>query len=196
MTPILRFQKNIFYARGASGLRDHAERGFSGFRLCFLVVLSVVFTESLFAQNAFEDNAAYLEAIGAIPVQFEITSLGESLEPIEQYLIKRAETEYIVGSEVRGGMGFESWKLSIVTKKPILRPEDRSDFLNGTRFKVQFYDENDEFIGLRYLGWRGVRRFAESKDKIYYEIDLRLFPLLMLKDAKRIDIVRRRPIRN
>lgn len=132
-----------------------------------------------------------MEALGAIPTNFQLTANQEDLPVVEQYLIQRAET---VEDGFRDlGAGYQSWHLAFTSTETIPRTETGISFGEGRVLLLGFYDTEGQFLFSSLVSTNGFKSPGERnpKDKYYYEIDLRKVPIMVLKDATRIEIARR-----
>lgn len=138
------------------------------------------------------------EKLGAVKTEFIITSHGEELEVTNQVIAKRAERYYDWGrydDSVYGyGYGYESFHLEFsVTNGEIDLPQPGGLLKKEKLLVLDFYDENNNFIGSRRKALREVRRIEngmENDKLIHYTIDLINIPLPVLDAAKRIDFYR------
>ncbi|MEM8583042.1 MAG: hypothetical protein AAGF87_02175 [Bacteroidota bacterium] len=161
----------------------------------YLLTICLFNCSILFGQASNSNEVPLVSRLGAIPVAYQITSLGESLEPVDQYLVKRGTMKNLREANGSGAGGYESWHLCITAKQPIRRPSDRSDLTGDRQYRVEYYDAEDALIGTRYLEWSDFKLTSESSELIYYELNMRTTPILVLQNARRIDLARRKPLR-
>ena len=125
----------------------------------------------------------------AIPTSFTFTTNGEDLEVREQYMLKRAGR--MSGGEA--AMGYESRHLLLITNKQIMQPTLRSDFRGTSALNILFKDTDGTPFDFARIRGTQFKTAGEQTDAgpYYYEIDLSRVPLLVLRDAATIEIIRR-----
>lgn len=144
------------------------------------------------------------DALQGTKTNFQIVSDGNDLKVTDQIIIRNAEkVEIRVNIDEYGyGYAYQSFHLEFISRKSIvaIKSDDFADknllqlafYLSGHKFLLSFYDWNNNLLTATTIPDNYVDVFTNaSADKrmYFYSIDLIDIPILILENAKRIDIV-------
>ncbi|SHO60244.1 hypothetical protein [Algoriphagus zhangzhouensis] len=151
--------------------------------IIFILASNYIFVPTTIAQNL-------SEKLGAIETGFSFTTLGQSVNVIDQYLIKRAEKVVFryVPDEVSAGLGYESYHLEITIKEK-LEVSDADKKRERFHWSLNFFDSQGEVISTFIIAKEQVKYSGNQNESLnFYSIDLIDIPLNLLDRTHHIDL--------
>ncbi|MEO0787560.1 MAG: hypothetical protein AAFY36_02795 [Bacteroidota bacterium] len=137
-----------------------------------------------------QSTESLVERLGGFAVQYDITTNGEPIGVLRQYMVKRQN--YHTWTD--GATNYEVWHLSLAAENGFQKTQgvEFRDAGPGD-YRLQFFDADNRLVGTKFIENKDVVfAFDRGVDDLFYcDISLRTVPLIILEDAVRIDIVRR-----
>lgn len=151
--------------------------------IIFILASNYIFVPAAIAQNL-------SDKLGAVETGFTFTTLGQSVNVLDQYLIKRAEKVVFryVPDEVTAGLGYESYHLEITIKEK-LEISDADKKKDRFQWSLNFFDVEGELISTFLISKEQVKYSGNQDDTLnFYSIDLIDIPLNLLNRTHHIDL--------
>lgn len=133
------------------------------------------------------------ESLGGIKTDYKIFSDTIDLKVVDQLVVLAAERRSYIsaGDQAGWGYGYRSIHLEFITKKELF--ELTTENKNRNKYRLTFSDQDNVILLTINIPEYSVNKYINPfipNNRIFYSIDLIDIPLLVLDNAKGINIIK------